>query len=601
MIKHLYHAASIVLQSPIPALILLTSTLLYYIYLKGFPRPLTGIPYNESALKSFLGDLPAFQHARNHGKGFTVWMRDLAQKHRSPIVQVFLGPFTPPCVVLFDYRESYDIVARRTKEFDRCRRDAETMSTILPEHHLSMVSTDARFKGNKDLVKDLMAPGFLNEVSAPEIYSKALSLIELWNVKSKWAAGRPFEAHHDLQNAALDIIMSAAFGKTSNGGVLRQHILQETGYRPFLVPKDLKEPACFKSLGLPTEYQATVDITHFMGRVVTSPFPKQFAWLLKTFTSVSSVFVKKDYFIRSQIQKAVASLSDKWLQGEKAAKSALDFIVLREVTAAKKSGRKPSFTSKRLEDELLGYIVAGHETSASILSWAVKFLADNQKQQHTLRKHLQAVYPAAVKEKRQPSVTELTKVAAPYLDAFLEEILRLSRTASILTREAVTDTIVMGKFVPKGTTIFIFTQGASYVQPPLGVDEQVRSRTSQEAKRVPDWLSDNVGKFCAGRWLVPKTGASGFSEESVGKEDGWTLSDYDFDPQAGPILTFGGGPRGCFGRRLAYLELRMVLALLVWNFAFNPCADNLSTYELRESITVEPKDCYVNLQTSDNM
>lgn len=88
------------------------------------------------------------------------------------MVQVFLGPYTPPCVVLFDYRESYDIVARRTKEFDRCRRDAETMSTILPEHHLSMVSTDARFKGNKDLVKDLMAPGFLSEVSLSVDFSQ---------------------------------------------------------------------------------------------------------------------------------------------------------------------------------------------------------------------------------------------------------------------------------------------------------------------------------------------------------------------------------------------------------------------------------------------
>ncbi|WQF87933.1 Putative cytochrome P450, Wax synthase domain, cytochrome P450 superfamily [Colletotrichum destructivum] len=597
-----------VLLSPAFTAVVVTCTFLYYIYLKGLPKPLAGIPYNESAVGKFMGDLSEFQHARTHGEGFTVWMRDLASRHNSPLVQVFLGPFSAPALVLFDYRESYDIVARRTKEFDRCQRDAETMATILPEHHLSMMSADPRFKGNKELVKDLMTPWFLHESSAPEIHKNAISLVQLWNLKAKWALDHPFDAHRDLQNSALDIIMAAAFGQADGNSVLWQHITQEAGHRPVTVPSNQVEPVIFRNLGLPADYQATVDITHFMGRVVTSPFPTQQAWLLKKFTKVGNVFTAKDQFIKSQIQKAVSRLDGNVSAKDKVAKSALDYIVLREVAAANKAGCKPTLDSKRIEDEkkvenggltfekLLGYLVAGHETSASILSWTVKFLADNQKHQDTLRKHIQAVYANAFLERRPPNEVELTKMSAPYLDAFLEEVLRLARTASILTRQAIADTTILGHFVPKGTNLFLFTQGASYVKPALDVDENSRSKTSQGARMVREWPVNDVGEFRPERWLVSRSGKEVLDEELLHSTQDWALFGFEFNPQAGPMLTFGGGPRGCFGKRLAYMELRMVVALLVWNFQFKPCADELSTYDLRETITVEPKSCFVRLQ-----
>ncbi|TQN69575.1 Cytochrome P450 monooxygenase TRI13 [Colletotrichum shisoi] len=585
-----------VLLSPAFTAVVVTCTFLYYIYLKGFPKPFAGIPYNQSAAYKFMGDLSEIQHARTHGEGFTAWMRDLASRHNSPLVQVFLGPFSAPALVLFDYRESYDIVARRTKEFDRCKRDADTMATVLPEHHISMISADPRFKGNKELVKDLMTPWFLNETYAPEIHRNAISLVELWSLKAKWALDHPFDAHRDLQNAALDIIMAAALGQADGSSVLWQHIIQEAGHRPVTVPSNPSEPVIFRNLGLPPEYQATVDITHFMGRVFNSPFPTQQAWLLKKITKVGDVFAAKDQFIKSQIQKAVSRLDGNRSAKGKVAKSALDYMVLREVAAAKKAGRKPMLDSKRTEDELLGYLVGGHETSASVLLWTVKFIADNQKHQDTLRKHIQAVYANATLEKRSPNEVELTKLAAPYLDAFLEEVLRFARTASVLTRQAIADTTVLGHFVPRGTILFLFTQGESYVKPALGVDENSRSKTSQGAKRVREWPANDVGEFRPERRLVSRSSEEFLDEETLRSTQDWTLSGFEFNPLAGPMLTFGGGPRGCFGRRLAYMELRMVVGLLVWNFQFKPCADKLSTYDLRETITVEPKSCFVRLE-----
>ncbi len=69
----------------------------------------------------------------------------------------------------------------------------------------------------------------------------------------------------------------------------------------------------------------------------------------------------------------------------------------------------------------------------------------------------------------------------------------------------------------------------------------------------------------------------------------------EFNPLAGPLLLFGAGPRGCFGRRLAYLELRTLLVLLVWNFSFGTCAPGLSSYDVEEVFTTIPRQCVVNL------
>lgn len=69
-----------------------------------------------------------------------------------------------------------------------------------------------------------------------------------------------------------------------------------------------------------------------------------------------------------------------------------------------------------------------------------------------------------------------------------------------------------------------------------------------------------------------------------------------FDPKAGPILSFGLGHRGCFGKRLAYLEMRMVLTLLIWNFQFKKLDEPLNSHQMYDSITTKPKYCYVALE-----
>lgn len=58
-----------------------------------------------------------------------------------------------------------------------------------------------------------------------------------------------------------------------------------------------------------------------------------------------------------------------------------------------------------------------------------------------------------------------------------------------------------------------------------------------------------------------------------------------FDPAAGPLLTFWLGVRRCFERRIAYLKLRLLLVLVVWEFELEMRLEGLSGYEAVDKLT----------------
>lgn len=171
----------------------------------------------------------------------------------------------------------------------------------------------------------------------------------------------------------------------------------------------------------------------------------------------------------------------------------------------------------------------------------------------------------------------MTSTPVPYLDAIIDESLRCNPPLPMIAREALVDTVVLGHRIPKGTQIFFMSTGPDFRTPSFHIDDSTRSQTSREKYRTGRWDSKDIHLFDPERWM---------------KED--EMGHPIHDPQAGPMLAFGLGPRGCFGRRLAYLEMRIVLALLVWNFEFKKLDEPFSSYESYDGITSMPKYCYIS-------
>ncbi|KAJ9604857.1 hypothetical protein H2200_010972 [Cladophialophora chaetospira] len=559
------------------SLVVVCAIFLYVSYRKLMPKPIPGIPYNKSATRSLFGDIPEMMSYMSRTQELWPWVVEQTTRHQSPIVQVFARPFSKPWVIISDHRESQDILLRRTKEFDRSDFTIGVFTGLSPDMHITFKSTEDRFKLHRNLLKDLMTPAFLNEVASRQIYANDESFVKLWDYKTRVAKGHAFRADEDIFNAALDVIFATACGleaKDSNTAVHLQQLL--SAQQPS--QPSLDEPIEFTHYIRPAGFEAMSTVCGSLETSLKAPFPKFAHWALRQMPYMRKAIAVKEELFTKMIDEAIERVN----LGKQTNSSALDDILFREAAAAKKEGRAPVFKSRAIYDELFGFIIAGHDTTATTLTWTVKHLAVAQEAQSTLRSHLRSAYPAATAEQRNPTREEIVKTHIPYLDAVIEEMSRTARLFNGSIRTSTVDTTILGHTIPKGTDVFLMQNGPGYLSAPFQIDDSKRSESSLKAKnQVGQWTPDeeDMKAFRPERWLV---------KGDDGKEE--------FDAHAGPHLAFGLGPRGCFGRRLAYLQMRIVLVMMIWNFEFKETPPAVSSWLAVDKLARHPRQCYVRLE-----
>ncbi|KAG5654917.1 hypothetical protein KAF25_010962 [Fusarium avenaceum] len=388
---------------------------------------------------------------------------------------------------------------------------------------LSYQTVDPKFKKHRELLRDVMSPNFLQQVSAPEIYTKVNNLVKLWREKSKYTAERPFDGKTDIQRAALDVITAVSFGlEDENSATKRQlddMLSKSTAGAPIADPQE--GIVRFPFLPLTAELDASLTLIESAAVGFSSPFPRWHHWFLRQFRDMKDAARVREEWTRREADKAVKAISEDGSENTMATRTAVEHMVLREAAAAKKAGRPPRFHRPRIYDELFGFIIAGHDTTSSTLAWGVQYIADDQEAQTKLRSCLQGAFPTALAEHRQPTVQEITSTSIPYLDAVLEEILRLSAVIPLISRVAMVDTTVLGHAIPKGTQIFFTFNGPSLMKPAIEVPENVRSESSRNTKsRFGQWRAEDVEQFIPERWI---------DVDEKGVET--------FNPMKGPMIT----------------------------------------------------------------
>lgn len=155
------------------------------------------------------------------------------------------------------------------------------------------------------------------------------------------------------------------------------------------------------------------------------------------------------------------------------------------------------------------------------------------------------------------------------------------------------DTKLLGYHVPQDTVVLALLGGPSMMSPAFDIEEPRRRQAFKQrgqaetfiksSSRIENkaWDPSNISNFLPERWLVP--GGNDSDEQR-------------FDPNAGPQLAFGLGPRACFGRRFVYMELRIFLTLLCWRFELLQCPSTLSSYDSELRTTNEPRQFYLRLR-----
>lgn len=191
-----------------------------------------------------------------------------------------------------------------------------------------------------------------------------------------------------------------------------------------------------------------------------------------------------------------------------------------------------NITRSQVRDELVTFIVAGHETVASALSWALHLLSLNPDIQQRL-----AAEAVEVLGERDPEFADYANLK--YAKAVFNEAMRLYPPAWVLTRNAIAADEIDGVEIAPGSLIVIS---------PWVVH---RDKTA--------WPDPT--KFDPDRFLT---------EDRI---------------PSGAFIPFGLGNRMCIGRDFAMFEGVISLAMLARKFKFDPVNEIVPL----PSVTVRPK------------
>jgi cytochrome P450 len=193
-------------------------------------------------------------------------------------------------------------------------------------------------------------------------------------------------------------------------------------------------------------------------------------------------------------------------------------------------------SDKQLRDEVLTFLIAGHETTALTLTWTWHLLAQYPDVENKLRQELDRVLCG-----RAPEFSDLR--ALTYTERVIKESMRLYPPAWSLARTVISDFELRGYRIPAGANV-VMSQWIMH--------------------RNPTYFSDPE-KFDPDRW----------SSEKAQK-----LPRFAYFP-------FGGGPRQCIGASFAMMEAALLLATIAQNFQLDSVPGH--PVVLVPSFTLRPK------------
>lgn len=205
------------------------------------------------------------------------------------------------------------------------------------------------------------------------------------------------------------------------------------------------------------------------------------------------------------------------------------------------------FTEENLVDQMMTFLLAGHETTATAMQWALLILCRNPTIQTRLRSEIHS------KLSPSQSMTSELLDALPYLHGFCMEVLRFYAPVPLTLRIASQDTTILQQFIPKGTVIIVSPWAINF----------------SEALWGPD-----ASDFKPERWLN--------AEGTRPNNDGGAKSNFAF-------LTFLHGAHNCIGQGFAVAEFKALVATWVgyWDTELRDPDEQL---DIKAGVTAKPRN-----------
>eukprot|EP01080_Neovahlkampfia_damariscottae_P008182 gene8182-10_t len=359
---------------------------------------------------------------------------------------------------------------------------------LLNPHNVVFVNGDEWKRQRKSV-----NPGFYDlSIYAPKFMEKSKKTIDL--IKKNPIVA---DIHDLLQKMTLDILGSTIFH-------------HEFGSLEGSIQNDL--------LAYNEAFSAFFNVKTIMYLLFTKRF--------ESFSAFHQNLTNKSMILVELVKKVIDISKEKLKNGEKPT-SMLDFMVV-----AHEDGE---LSLEELEANSFAFFIAGHETTANALSFAIQLLAKDQKVQEKARKEITEVL--GNKECDFESSQKLN-----YLSLVIKETMRLFSPAPGVGRTTTKDVILEGYKIPKGTSIFLDI---------YAMHHSVEIYENPE-EFIPERFENN--NFSRFTWLP-----------------------------------FSVGSRTCVGNNFALVESKIFLAYLLQNFKFKLKDENSKIEEASDALILGPK------------
>lgn len=297
---------------------------------------------------------------------------------------------------------------------------------------------------------------------------------------ARWPVGEPFPLHPAMQSITLDVIMNAVFGVADDRRAgLRQALLD--------ILAATRSP---------------------MMAGITFPVVRE----LPRFRALRRQVEVADVLLAAEIaaHRADPALSHR------------EDILSMLISARDENGE--GMDDREIRDQLMTLLMAGHETTATALAWTFDLLFRRPDAMERLRDEVEA------------------GEGTEYMDAVIEEALRLRPVVPFTGRELRRPAELGGYELPEGTTVF----AAIYL-------------AHTDAEVFPDPYAFRPERFLGAK------------------------------PDTFSWIPFGGGTRRCIGAAFAQLEMRVVLSTILREATLEP-ATAAPQAIVRRNVTLSPRE-----------
>ena len=332
----------------------------------------------------------------------------------------------------------------------------------------------------------LMQPGFTGDRMAS--YAEVI-VADTAQVLSTWRAGEVRDIHREMSQLTVRVITRAMFGVDA--------------------------------------VKTALEIVEAMDAIMVHYFHQLETWFLVP-DWWPSPHSRKAYQATQRLKAIAANIVAERQQSPK------DDLLSGLLQAQGEDGS--ALSSQELEDEVMTLLLAGHETTATTLTWTLLLLAQHPVVWDKLAEEVQSVL-----SDRPPTYADLPRLR--YTEQVLKESMRLYPPAWALGREVIQNCQVGDYVLKRGALVYV----------------------SQWAMHRDPRFFDAPEQFCPERWQ----------------------DNLEQRLPRGVYFPFGAGPRVCIGKAFSVMESVLILAMVAQRFRLTLAPQPPA--ELLPSITLRPK------------